>query len=88
MIDQSSNAFWEIKAFAILTVFYAHLVWTGMPDAGHTVYESIGCIGVPLFMLMAGFFDAKSKASLSDHMPSEHIPSNTNTQSLTYLTKT
>ncbi len=75
MIDKkSSNAFWEIKAFAILTVFYAHLVWTGMPDAGHTIYESIGCIGVPLFMLMAGFFDAKSRSSLADKIKRLFVP--------------
>lgn len=54
--EKQSNSFWAIKAFAIFTVFFAH-----MP--GHSsnaeVFDRIGLIGVPLFMLCAGFFYKK-----------------------------
>ena len=75
MINSKSSAtFWQIKAFAIYSVFYAHLEWSGEPVAGHIIYKSIGCIGVPLFMLMAGYFDGKSKASMSQKAKRLLIP--------------
>lgn len=75
MIDKhTSETFWGVKAFAIFTIFYAHLVWTGDSLVGKTVYESIGCIGVPLFMLMAGYFDAKSTSSLKRKVSRLFVP--------------
>lgn len=54
--EKQSNSFWAIKAFAIFTVFFAH-----MPghSANAEVFDRIGLIGVPLFMLCAGFFYKK-----------------------------
>ncbi len=71
---KTSNVFWEIKALAILSVFYAHLVWEGDWETGIAIYESIGCLGVPLFMLMAGFFDAKSRTPLRERLIKLFIP--------------
>lgn len=74
MIDsRSSNIFWTIKAIAIISVFYAHLEWEG-DTVGFEIYRSIGCLGVPLFMIMAGFFDAKSKATFGKRFKRLFIP--------------
>lgn len=74
MIDsRSSNIFWTLKAIAIVSVFYAHLEWQG-DSVGFDIYRSIGCVGVPLFMLMAGFFDARSKASLTEKIKRLFLP--------------
>ena len=62
---KQSDAFWALKAFAIFTVFFAH-----MP--GHlynaVIFDRIGLIGVPLFMLCAGFFYERGReASFLDY---------------------
>lgn len=50
---KQSDIFWALKAFAIFAVFFAH-----MP--GHlynaVIFDRVGLIGVPQFMLYAGFF--------------------------------
>lgn len=75
MIDnRTSDIIWEIKAIAIYSVFYAHLVWTGDSIVGRTIYESIGCIGVPIFMIIAGFFDLKSHSLMKKRMQRLLIP--------------
>lgn len=75
MIDnKSSDCFWCIKAFSILTIFYAHCGWTGDSVTGKVIYESIGSFGVPLFMLISGFFDAKSHASIVEKIKRLFIP--------------
>lgn len=53
-----SDSFWAIKALAIFSIFFAH-----MP--GHSfnavIFDRIGLIGVPLFMICAGFFYDRSR---------------------------
>lgn len=59
----SSEVFWCLKGFAIFTVFFAHMPAhkvEGLMNMPY-VYDVIGMWGVPLFLMIAGFFDYTSK---------------------------
>ena len=62
---QQSNAFWEIKAFAIFTVFFAHMpvLSDNIPHIAY-FFEVAGVVGVPMFMMMSGFFNLHSTTPL------------------------
>lgn len=69
---QQSDAFWHIKAFAIFTVFFAHMPGHEMNDADYMidVFDAIGMFGVPLFMMLSGYFNYTSKFSWSKTLKS------------------
>lgn len=62
---QQSEAFWQIKAFAIFTVFFAHMPGHEVGDSKLMVdvFDAIGMFGVPLFMMLSGYFNYTSKFS-------------------------
>lgn len=66
---QQSNTFWQIKAFAVFTIFFAHM--HGHEINGNSwmidLFEIIGTIGVPIFLLISGFFNYSSKSSLKQN---------------------
>lgn len=75
--QKASDSIWQIKAFAIFTVFFAH-----MP--GHSVngssifwkdfFDVVGMVGVPLFLFISGFFNSMSKTPLSKRIVRLIIP--------------
>jgi len=62
---QQSDAFWEIKALAIFTVFFAHMpvLSDNIPHIAY-FFEVAGVVGVPMFMMMSGFFNLHSTTPL------------------------
>ena len=70
----NSNRFWAVKAIAIFSIFFAHLMWTGENDVGYFIYQIIGSLGVPWFMIMSGFFDYGSKTPLYRRLKNLFIP--------------
>lgn len=73
---KQSNTFWQLKAFAIFTVFFAHMpahIIKGSSILVNT-FDVIGMFGVPLFILIAGYFDYSSKSSLIKKTKNLFIP--------------
>ena len=62
---RQSDAFWQMKAFAIFTVFFAHMPGHKINGSNIMVdsFDAIGMFGVPLFMMLSGYFNYASKFS-------------------------
>lgn len=73
---QQSDAFWHIKAFAIFTVFFAHMPGHEMNGTDYMIdaFDAIGMFGVPLFMMLSGYFNYSSKFSWVKTLKSLFIP--------------
>lgn len=73
---QQSDAFWQMKAFAIFTVFFAHMPGHELLGSNIMIesFDAIGMFGVPLFMMQAGFFNYTSKFSWQKTMKNLLIP--------------
>lgn len=73
---QQSDAFWQIKAFAIFTVFFAHMPAHEINGTSYMidVFDTVGMLGVPLFMMLSGYFNYTSKFSLKKTIRSLFVP--------------
>lgn len=73
--QKESNTFWQLKAFAIFTVFFAHMPILAEDNATMAyVFDTIGMVGVPLFILISGYFSVNSKSSIGDSFRKLFIP--------------
>lgn len=61
---QQSDIFWRLKALAIFTVFFAHMPYTGSNQIMIYLFNLIGMVGVPTFLILSGYFDYYSQSSL------------------------
>lgn len=73
---KQSNTFWQMKALAIFTVLFAHMPGHEMVGNDWMVYffNIIGMFGVPLFMMISGFFNYGSKFSLIKALKGLFVP--------------
>lgn len=67
-----SDTIWHLKGIAIFTVFFAHFSPTYPPLL--IVYNIVGVMGVPTFMMISGYFDFKSRSSLNKRIRALLIP--------------
>ena len=75
--EQSSFAFWQVKAFAIFTVFFAHMpghAYDGSSVIWQEVFDVIGMLGVPLFFMISGYFDKISHSPIILRLKNLLIP--------------
>lgn len=73
MIEKSfSDTVWRLKGIAIFTVFFAH--FTPIYPPLLTLFNIFGIMGVPTFLLISGYFDYKSKSSISKKLKNLIIP--------------
>lgn len=68
-----SDTFWELKAFFIFTVIFAHMPMHG-EELLAIICRYIGVVGVPCFLLMSGYFDYGSKRSLQQRIKNLLVP--------------
>ena len=73
---EQSVVFWQMKAFAIFTVFFAHMPGHAIGDSSWMVksFNVIGMIGVPLFMLLSGFFYKGRQSSILKSIKRLFVP--------------
>lgn len=71
-----SNVFWCIKGFAIFTIFFAHMPAHNINGSAFMprLFGVVGMFGVPVFLLISGFFDYSSETSLSKKAGRSFIP--------------
>lgn len=69
---EQSNAFYKLKAIAVFTIFFAHMpiLFGGC----NLMFKYIGMTGVPIFLIMAGYFESGSRSSLIQKAKSLFIP--------------
>lgn len=72
-IDES-NAFWRLKALAIFTIFFAHLPYNGEIVAINYLFNYLGIVGVPAFLMLSGFFEYTSRSSWKSRSAGLFIP--------------
>ena len=58
-----SNVFWRLKGIAVFTIFFAHIPYQGGNIAMQYLYSYLGIVGVPIFLILSGFFEYSSKSS-------------------------
>lgn len=61
---EKSDLIWRLKGIAIFTVFFAHIPYSGPHDWISYVYNLLGMLGVPSFLILSGYFDYKSSTNL------------------------
>ena len=70
---QQSDTLWELKAFFIFTVIFAHMPMQG-DGLLAIICRYIGVVGVPCFLLMSGYFDYGSKRPLWQRIKNLLVP--------------
>jgi hypothetical protein len=71
---EESNVFWRLKALAVFTVFFAHLPYSGESQVLIYLFNYLGMVGVPAFLMLAGFFEYTSRSSWSSKLSGLFIP--------------
>lgn len=71
---EESNVFWRLKALAVFTVFFAHLPYKGESQALIYLFNYLGMVGVPAFLMLAGFFECTSRSSWRSKLSGLFIP--------------
>lgn len=61
---EKSNLIWRLKGIAIFTVFFAHVPYGGPYEWVSYIYNLLGMLGVPTFLMLSGFFDYNSSTNL------------------------
>lgn len=69
-----SNTFWRLKALAVFTIFFAHLPYNGESTALIYLFNYLGVVGVPVFLIIAGFFEYTSRSSWKSKLSGLFIP--------------
>ena len=69
-----SNTFWRMKSLAVFTIFFAHLPYNGESIALIYMFNYLGIVGVPVFLMLAGFFEYSSKSSWRSKLSGLFIP--------------
>ena len=61
---EKSDLIWRLKGIAIFTVFFAHVPYNGPYEWISYIYNLLGMLGVPSFLILSGFFDYNSSTNL------------------------
>ena len=61
MTINESNTFWRLKGIAVFTIFFAHIPYQGANVVMLYLYNYLGIVGVPVFLLLSGLFEYESK---------------------------
>ena len=61
---EKSDLIWRLKGIAIFTVFFAHVPYNGPHESISYIYNLLGMLGVPSFLILSGFFDYNSSTNL------------------------
>ena len=69
-----SNTFWRLKALAVFTIFFAHLPYNGESTFLIYLFNYLGMVGVPTFLMLAGFFEYTSRSSWRSKLSGLFIP--------------
>lgn len=71
-----SDAFWQVKAIAIFSIFFAHMPGHMIDNNSWMInlFDIIGMVGVPIFLLVSGFFYKGKNTAILKTMKSLLIP--------------
>lgn len=61
---EKSDLIWRLKGIAIFTVFFAHVPYNGPYEWISYIYNLLGMLGVPSFLILSGFFDYNNSTNL------------------------
>ena len=54
--ERTSKQIWILKAFAVFSIFFAHMPLANSQTTPFSlIYEMLGWIGVPMFLVLSGF---------------------------------
>ena len=71
---EESNTIWRLKAIAVFTIFFAHLPYRGESVVMLYLFNYLGILGVPIFLMLSGYFESFSTSSTISKMKSLFIP--------------
>ena len=69
-----SNVFWRLKAIAVFTIFFAHLPYQGESDFMILLFNYLGIVGVPVFLIISGYFEYASCSSWKTKLKGLFLP--------------
>lgn len=71
---EKSDLIWRLKGIAIFTVFFAHVPYNGPHEWISYIYNLLGMLGVPSFLILSGFFDYNSSTNLIKTVRNLFVP--------------
>ena len=71
---EKSDLIWRLKGIAIFTVFFAHVPYNGPYEWISYIYNLLGMLGVPSFLILSGFFDYNSSTNLRKTAMNQFVP--------------
>ena len=69
-----SNTFWRLKALSVFTIFFAHLPYNGESRLLIYLFNYLGIVGVPIFLMLSGYLGFTSRRSLKSQFVGLLVP--------------